>query len=157
MEIVLLTIGKTTTPYINTGIELYLKRLTHYIPFRIKSLPDLRNARKLTTEQQKEGEGKRLLAEISSGDMVVLLDERGDMPTSIKFSEWLEKTMATGRKRICFAVGGPYGFSDEVYARADHKISLSRLTFNHEMVRLFFVEQLYRAMTIMRSEPYHHE
>lgn len=157
MEIILLTIGKTTTSYINTGIEEYLKRLSHYLPFRIKSLPDLRNARKLTIDQQKEAEGKALLAEITDSDMVVLLDEKGDMPTSMKFASWMEKMMGTGRKRLFFIIGGPYGFSADVYKRADHLLSLSRLTFNHEMVRLFFVEQVYRAMTILRSEPYHHE
>lgn len=157
MEIVLLTIGKTSTAYIETGIEQYLKRLSHYVSFRIKSIPDLRNARKLTTDQQKEAEGKLLLSEFSSSDMVVLLDERGEEPTSVKFAGMIEKIMSTGRKRVIFVVGGPYGFSQEVYARCDRKLSLSRMTFSHEMVRLFFVEQLYRAMTILRGEQYHHE
>lgn len=157
MDIVLLTVGKTTTPYIQTGIEGYAKRLSHYLPFAIKTIPDVKNTRKLTSEQQKEAEGRLILAELQQSDMLVVLDERGESLTSIEFSGMLSKLMSSGRKRVVFAVGGPYGFSEEVYRRADRKLSLSKMTFSHEMVRLFFVEQLYRAMTIMRGEPYHHE
>ncbi|MBD5306681.1 MAG: 23S rRNA (pseudouridine(1915)-N(3))-methyltransferase RlmH [Bacteroides sp.] len=157
MEFVLMTVGKTTTPYIVKGIEEYEKRLKHYVPFSIKSLADVRNTRKLTQEQQKEAEGRTILSELQGGDMLVLLDERGEMPTSVEFAGMLEKWMGSGRKRVVFSVGGPYGFSKDVYARADRKLSLSRMTFSHEMVRLFFIEQIYRGMTILRGEPYHHE
>lgn len=157
MEILLLTVGKTTTGYIKTGLEEYLKRLKHYLPFQIKSIPDLRNAGKLTFEQQKTAEGKQLIAELQPSDIVVLLDERGETPTSREFAAILQKYQSSGKKRAVFIVGGPYGFSQEVYDRASRKISLSRMTFSHEMVRLFFVEQVYRAMTILRGEPYHHE
>ncbi len=157
MEIILLTVGKTSTPYIQTGIDEYLKRLTHYTPFQIRSIPDIRNTRRLSLDQQKEAEGKLILSELSPADMVILLDEHGEEPTSMKFAALLEKLMASGRKRVFFIIGGPYGFSKDVYERADRKLSLSKLTFSHEMVRLFFVEQVYRGMTILRGEPYHHE
>ncbi len=157
MEIILLTVGKTTTDYIKTGIEEYCKRLRRYASFSIKSLPDVKNARKLAEDQQKREEGKLLLAEFSQSDIMVLLDERGEMLTSRGFSDFLQKAMLSGRKRIIFVIGGPYGFSDEVYARADAKLSFSRMTFSHEMIRLFFTEQVYRAMTILKGEPYHHD
>lgn len=157
MEILLLAVGKTTTPYIETGIEEYLRRLKHYVPFRFKCLPDIRNGRRMTFEQQKEAEGKTILEELQASDLVILLDEHGAEPTSVEFARDLEKQLAAGRKRLVFIIGGAYGFSPAVYARADRKMSLSRLTFSHEMVRLFFVEQVYRAMTILRNEPYHHE
>lgn len=157
MEITLLTVGKTTTGYIQTGIDEYCKRLKRYIGFSIKSLPDIKNTKSMTEEQQKAAEGRLILAEISTSDRVVLLDERGDMPTSRGFAEYLQKGMSSGMKRMLFVVGGPYGFSQEVYARADGKISFSRMTFSHEMIRLFFTEQVYRAMTILKGEPYHHD
>lgn len=157
MDIQLLTVGKTSTPYIVTGIEEYCKRLKRYVPFEIVQLPDVRNTRKLTEEQQKQAEGESILAHMGQGDMVVLLDEKGAEFTSREFAGWIQKSMASGRKRLIFVVGGPYGFSPDVYARADKKISLSRMTFSHEMVRLFFTEQIYRAMTILRGEPYHHD
>lgn len=157
MEIVLLTVGKTTTPYIRTGIEEYEKRLKRYVPFRIISLPDVKASSKGGNEIQKKSEGERILAELGPSDLVTLLDERGTMPTSVGFSEILNKGMLTGRKRHVFVVGGPFGFSQAVYDRADSLLSLSRMTFSHEMVRLFFAEQLYRAMTILRGEHYHHE
>lgn len=157
MEIRLLTIGKTTVKYVAEGISEFEKRLSHYSPFSIKSLPDVRNTRKLSQSQQKEGEGRVMLAEIAPSDFLVLLDERGEEYTSMQFASVLEKRMASGCRRIVFAVGGPYGFSPEVYERANAKMSLSRLTFPHELVRLLFVEQLYRAFTILRNEPYHHE
>ena len=157
MEIILLTVGKTSTEYIKTGIEEYCKRLRRYVPFTIKSLPDVKNARKLTEDQQKTEEGKLLLSEFNGSDLVVLLDERGEMLTSRGFSDFLQRAMLSGRKRTLFVIGGPYGFSDEVYARADTKLSFSRMTFSHEMIRLFFTEQVYRAMTILKGEPYHHD
>ncbi len=157
MEIILLTVGKTTTNYIQTGIDEYCKRLKRYLPFSIKHLPDIKNARKLTESQQKEEEGKLILAELSSSDNVVLLDEKGEMLTSRGFSEFIQKGMLGGKKRMVFIVGGPYGFSQDVYARANAKLSFSRMTFSHEMIRLFFTEQVYRAMTILKGEPYHHD
>lgn len=157
MEIVLLTIGKTTTSYIQAGIDEYCKRLKRYITFSIKCLPDIKNAKKLSEAQQKEEEGKLIISELSASDQVVLLDERGDMPTSRGFSDFLQKGMLGGKKRMVFVVGGPYGFSPAVYSRADSLLSLSRMTFSHEMIRLFFTEQVYRAMTILKGEPYHHD
>lgn len=157
MEIILLTVGKTETVYLQTGIDEYCRRLKRYIPFAIKCLPDIKNARKLTESQQKEEEGKMILNELSSSDHAVLLDEKGESFTSRGFSEFIQKCMTGGKKRIVFVVGGPYGFSPNVYSRADAKISLSKMTFSHEMVRLFFTEQVYRAMTILRGEPYHHD
>lgn len=157
MEITLLTVGKTSTSYIQTGIDEYCKRLRRYVPFSMKSLPDIKNTRKLSEEQQKTAEGNLILSELTSADHVVLLDERGDLLTSREFSQFLQKGMASGRKRIVFVVGGPYGFSPEVYSRADSKISFSKMTFSHEMIRLFFTEQVYRAMTILKGEPYHHD
>lgn len=157
MEIVLLTVGKTTTSYIRTGIEEYEKRLRRYIPFRMVSVPDTRTGSKTTPELQKKSEGEKILSELEPSDMVTLLDERGELPTSVGFSQFLNKGMLTGKKRHVFVTGGPYGFSKAVYDRADSLLSLSRMTFSHEMVRLFFVEQVYRAMTILRGEHYHHE
>lgn len=157
METILIAVGKTTTPYIETGIGEYLKRLRHYLPFSVKYLRDAKNTRSLTMDQQKEAEGAIILAELLPSDMVVLLDEHGDQPTSVEFARGLERCMASGCRRLVFVIGGAYGFSDQVYARADRKLSLSRMTFSHEMVRLFFIEQVYRAMTILRNEPYHHE
>lgn len=157
MDITLITIGKTSIPYIAKGIEEYTGRLKRYTPYEIKTLPDLKNARKLTEAQQKEGEGKIILDSLSPSDFVILLDERGSQYKSIEFASLLQKKMSSGLKRLVFVIGGPYGFSQDVYNRADSLISLSKMTFNHEMVRLFFTEQVYRAMTILRGEPYHHE
>lgn len=157
MEITLITVGKTTTDYIQTGIDEYCRRLKRYVPFAIKSLPDVKNSRKMSEEQQKVAESAIILGEITTSDFVVLLDEKGEMLTSRQFSEFIRKGMVGGKKRMVFVVGGPYGFSAETYARADAKLSFSRMTFSHEMIRLFFVEQLYRANTILRNEPYHHD
>ncbi len=157
MDIVLITVGKTTTPYIQAGIDEYCKRLKRYVPFSIKSLPDIKNSRKLTESQQKEEEGKIILGELLVSDYVVLLDERGEMFTSRGFSDFLQKGMSGGKKRMVFIVGGPYGFSPQVYSRANFLLSFSQMTFSHEMIRLFFTEQIYRAMTILRGEPYHHD
>lgn len=152
-----MTVGKTTSKIIIAGIEEYTKRLRHYIPYSINMLSDVRNAGKLKADQQKEAEGEMILSKLSASDFVVLLDERGKEYTSMEFSAFIERQMVAGRKRVVFVVGGPYGFSQAVYDRADSKLSLSKMTFNHEMVRLFFTEQIYRAMTILRNEPYHHE
>lgn len=157
MKIQLLVIGKTGSDYINTGINQYLNRLKHYIPMELKILPDVKNTRKLTEEQQKAAEGEMFLASLQPGDTVVLLDERGKELTSREFATFIEKKMNTVARNLVFIVGGPYGFSPAVYERADEKLSLSRMTFSHEMVRLFFIEQVYRAMTILRGEPYHHD
>ena len=157
MDIELLTVGKTTIKFVTDAIAEYEKRLKRYIPYKITSLPDVKNAKSLTEEKQKQAEGELILSRLSQSDYVVLLDEHGKEFTSMEFAAYLQKQMLAGRKRTVFIVGGPYGFSEEVYARADGKISLSRMTFNHEMVRAFFTEQVYRAMTILRGEPYHHE
>jgi len=157
VKIVLAAIGKTTTPYLRHGIDLYLARLQHYIPVSISIIPDIKTSKALTEQSQKEREGEALLQLIAPGDKLILLDERGKKMSSRQFSESISRHMVSGYKRVVYAIGGPYGFSDAVYARADAKLSLSDMTFPHEMVRLFFAEQLYRAMTILRGEPYHHD
>ena len=157
MNIEILAIGKTKTRHVQEGLADYFSRLKRYVPVTLTELPDVKNAGRLPEQQQKEEEGKAFLQKITSSDYVIVLDERGRQLTSRKFSEKLQQVMASGRKRLLFLIGGPYGFSDDVYRRADEKLSLSEMTFNHEMVRLFFVEQIYRAMTIIRGEPYHHD
>lgn len=157
MEILLLTIGKTTQKYIIDGIDEYIKRLRRYVQFRIISLPDIRASRAMTEDMQKAKEGESIIGFISSSDLCILLDEKGSSLSSKQFAASLQKMMSSGKKRAVFVVGGPYGFSQEVYERADAMISLSKMTFTHEMARLFFTEQVYRAMTILRGEPYHHE
>lgn len=157
MDILLLTIGKTRTQFVADGIKEYTKRLSRYLSFDILELPDVRATKSMTERMQKIREGELILEKILPSDHVVLLDERGREYSSVEFSAYIEKLMASGRKRTVFVVGGPYGFSEEVYTRADAKLSLSRMTFNHEMIRMFFVEQIYRAMTILRGEPYHHD
>lgn len=157
MEILLITIGKTSTKYIREGIDIYISRLKHYIPFRTLELPDVKRTSSLTEIRQKEIEGEAFLSHIAPYDYVTLLDERGASPTSRQFADIIEKHQVSGRKRVVFLVGGPYGFSPKVYERADSQISLSKMTFSHEMVRLFFIEQVYRACTILRGEPYHHD
>lgn len=156
MEITLLAVGKTAIPYVVEGIDDYLKRLRHYIRLTLTIVPDIRNKGKLTADLQKQAEGEKILQLIQPQDYVVLLDERGFEATSEEFADILQRQMASGIKRLVFVVGGPYGFSPQVYERADKKMSMSRMTLNHEMVRLFFIEQVYRAMTILRGEPYHH-
>lgn len=157
MKIQLIVVGKTSASYINTGIDNYIGRLKHYVPFEIKTIADIRNTRRLSEEQQCRAEGDLILASFQPGDYVVLLDERGTEFSSREFARFIEKRISTLSRNLVFVVGGPYGFSDAVYDRADDRISLSRMTFSHEMVRLFFVEQVYRAMTILRGEPYHHD
>ena len=157
MEIELLTVGKTTIRFVIDGIEEYTRRLKHYIPYSIRTIPDIKNTSKMDQAKQKEEEGKKILEAVSNSDYVVLLDERGRQYSSMEFSAFIEKQMVAGRRKVIFVVGGPYGFSKAVYDRADSLLSLSKMTFNHEMVRLFFTEPVYRAMTITRGEPYHHE
>ena len=157
MEISLIVIGKTNARYLQEGIDEYIKRLKHYIPYSITVLPDIKNTKKLTEEQQKEAEGKLMLDALKPGDCLVLLDERGKEFTSVAFADYLQRKMNAGLRRLVFVIGGPYGFSQSVYDRADEKISLSKMTFSHEMIRLFFTEQIDRAMTIQRGEPYHHQ
>lgn len=157
MELQLIAIGRTSMKFVAEGIGEYENRLKRYVPFRMECLRDVKGVGQLPEARQKELEGEQILGKLLPSDMVILLDEHGKEHTSRGFAQWLEKQMATGRKRLVFIIGGPYGFSQAVYQRADAKISLSQMTFNHEMVRLFFVEQIYRAMTILRGEPYHHD
>lgn len=157
MNIKLITIGHTPKNYLQEGELLFEKRLRNYISFEKIEIPDLKNAKNLSRDQIKTEEGKLILQKISNSDFVVLLDERGKEMRSVDFAEWLQQIMNQGPKQIVFVVGGPYGFSDEVYARAIRKLSLSQMTFSHQMIRLFFMEQLYRAFSILKNEPYHHE
>ena len=156
MKILLLVIGKTDEDYLVTGINKYVGRLGHYASFEMKELPDIRNRKTLSENQQKKAESFQLLQQLQPSDIVVLLDEGGKKYTSVEFSEMIGKFSAAGIKRLVFIVGGPYGFAQDVYDRADTKLSLSPMTFSHQMVRLIFVEQLYRAFTILNGEPYHH-
>ncbi len=157
MEIELITIGKTSIGFVKSGISEYMDRLRHYIPFKLTELTDIKKGKNVTPESQKEMEGEMILSKVSLSDYVILLDEKGKEFTSMAFSSFIGKLMISGRKRVIFIVGGPYGFSKKIYDRADFLLSLSKMTFNHEMVRMFFIEQVYRAMTIQRGEPYHHE
>lgn len=157
MKVTLLVVGKTNDANFIKSIADYQKRLKFYIPFEIIELPELKNTRSLSEDQQKLSEGEAILNSLDASDLVVLLDDKGNEFTSMQFSAFMQRSMASGAKRLVFVVGGPYGFSKAVYDRANSKLSLSRMTFSHQMVRLIFVEQLYRAMTILRGEPYHHE
>lgn len=157
MKIVIIAVGKTAIQYIAAATDDFIRRASRYVPVEMSIIPDLRSTRGLTEEMQKQREGKSIIASLQPGDLVTLLDERGAELTSRQFAGEIERGMVSGLKRMVFVIGGPYGFSPEVYARADRKLSLSRMTFTHEMVRLFFAEQVYRAMTIMRGEPYHHD
>ena len=157
MKIALVVIGKTDARYFMEAIDEYKNRLVHYIPFEMQVIPDVKNAKHLSESLQKEKEGELILKSLQQGDYLVLLDEKGKDFTSMEFARYIEKKMQTVPRRLVFAVGGPYGFSEAVYKAASEKISLSRMTFSHQMVRLIFVEQIYRAMTILNNEPYHHE
>ena len=157
MKAALLVVGKNPGGYLTEGIKEYTKRLSFYLPFSIEYVNDVKNTKSLSFDQQKQSEGVALLNAIDKSDFVVLLDEHGKEYTSMEFSKYIEKKMASVPKRLLFVVGGPYGFSDDVYKRANDKLSLSKMTFSHEMIRLLFTEQLYRAMTIIHHEPYHHE
>ncbi|WP_318344319.1 23S rRNA (pseudouridine(1915)-N(3))-methyltransferase RlmH [Flagellimonas baculiformis] len=157
MQITLIAIGKTDRSELEQLIALYEKRLKHYIKFEFVVLPDIKNSKNLSETQQKEKEGELILAQLQPTDTLVLLDENGKQYTSLDFAQFLQKKMNSGLKNLVLAIGGPYGFSDAVYAKCNGKISLSKMTFSHQMVRLFLVEQLYRGFTILRNEPYHHQ
>lgn len=157
MKITLLTVGKTEDAFIKAGIEKYAKRLKHYTKLELTDLPELKNTKALTFGQQKVKEAEMILKKISATDHVILLDENGREWKSTEFAAYIGKKSISPVHNLVFVVGGPYGFDASVYERANEKISLSRMTFSHQMVRLFFVEQLYRAFTIIKGEPYHHE
>ena len=157
MKIELAVIGKTSIGYLKQGIDEYIKRLKHYVPFEIKYIDDIKNTKNISEDQQKRTEGAKILSLLDKSDFVVLLDEHGKEYTSMQYSSYIQKRMLSGVKKVVFVIGGPYGFSQEVYDRANDKISFSKMTFNHEMIRLIFTEQLYRAYTIINNEPYHHE
>ena len=157
MQIVLLAVGKTTDSHLIALISEYQSRLKHYINFSIEEIPENKKTKRASEEIQKEIEGKSIVQRLKPNDFVVLLDEKGREYTSIEFSKFIQKQMNISTKRLVFVIGGPFGFSEEIYNLANKKFSLSRLTFSHQMVRLFFVEQLYRAFTILRNEPYHHQ
>lgn len=157
MQIELIVVGKTDSKEVGALVEMYLKRINHYCRMAITTLPDIRNTKSLTTAQQSRSEGERILALVQESDFLVLLDERGTEHRSVEFAEWMGKRMSSGLKRLVFVIGGPYGFSEEVYRRANQQISLSRMTFSHQIVRAIFMEQIYRAFTILNNEPYHHE
>ena len=157
VKISLLVVGKTDADHVRKGIEEYEKRVRRYLPYEMRVIPDVKNAKNLSETQQKEREGEAILAQVEPSDFLVLLDERGVEFTSKEFARFVEQKMVGGVKRLVFVIGGPYGFGDAVYARADMKVSLSKMTFSHQLVRVLFVEQLYRSMTILKGEPYHHE
>ncbi|TAE35149.1 MAG: 23S rRNA (pseudouridine(1915)-N(3))-methyltransferase RlmH [Sphingobacteriales bacterium] len=156
MKITLLSISKTEEKYIKEGIDIYLNRLKHYIKFEVIELPELKNTKHLSQDLQKKKEAEILLKSILNTDYVVLLDERGTEFNSLLFADFLNKRMLASTQNLVFIIGGPYGFDTSIYERATAKISLSKLTFSHQMVRLFFVEQVYRGFTILKGEPYHH-
>lgn len=157
MKITFLVTGRTVGKPLTALIDDYAQRVGHYVPFSLEVIPELKNTKSLSEAQQKEREGELILKQLRPDDWVVLLDEGGMELRSVEFARYLERKQASGARRLVFVVGGPYGFSEAVYRAAREKLSLSRMTFSHQMVRLFFVEQLYRAMTILRGEPYHHE
>ena len=157
MNIRLLAIGKTDNTNLQSLIEDYSKRLSFYVKFDLEIIPDIKNVKNLSEAQQKEKEGELILAKISPTDQLILLDENGKTYSSVGFSDYLQKKMNAGIKTLVFVIGGPYGFSETVYQKAQGKVSLSEMTFSHQMVRLFVIEQLYRGFTILRNEPYHHQ
>ena len=157
MKIKLLAIGKTDAKNLQSLIETYQNRLKHYINFELEIIPDIKNVKNLSESQQKEKEGELILKKLTATDVLILLDEKGKEFRSIEFSTYLQKKMNSGIKQLIFVIGGPYGFPEAVYKKSQGKISLSKMTFSHQMIRLFMVEQLYRAFTILKNEPYHHE
>ena len=157
MKIKLLAIGKTDNKNLIQLIDEYQNRLKHYIKFELEIIPDIKNAKNLSETQQKEKEGSLILSKLQNTDQLILLDDKGKDFTSIQFSKYLQKKMNSGLKQLVLVIGGPYGFSEAVYKKAQGKISLSKMTFSHQMIRLFVVEQLYRGYTILKNEPYHHE
>ena len=156
MKTLLIQVGKTVNKHFQTGINDYVERISHYMPFDVVTIPELRNTKNLTEDQQKQAEGELILKQLQPSDTVVLLDEHGQQFRSIDFARWLQQKQNTAR-RLIFVIGGPYGFSPAVYSRANEQISLSLMTFSHQMIRLTFTEQIYRACTIIKGEPYHHE
>ena len=156
MKTTLVLIGKTVNKHFMANINDYCERISHYMPFDINVIPEIKNTKNLTEQQQKEREGEMILKSVNTSDTVVILDEHGDDFRSVEFASWLQKKQSTAR-RLVFVVGGPYGFSQAVYKRANEKISLSKMTYSHQMVRVIFTEQIYRACTIIKGEPYHHE
>jgi 23S rRNA (pseudouridine1915-N3)-methyltransferase len=156
MNIRLLAIGKTDNKSLQSLIDEYTKRLSFYIKFELEVIPDIKNVKNLSETQQKEKEGELILSKISATDQLILMDENGSTFSSVAFSDYLQKKMNGGIKTLVFVIGGPYGFSEEVYKKAQGKVSLSEMTFSHQMVRLFVIEQLYRGFTILKNEPYHH-
>ncbi|TMM53653.1 23S rRNA (pseudouridine(1915)-N(3))-methyltransferase RlmH [Maribacter algarum] len=156
MTIRLLAIGKTDNKELQQLIAAYQNRLKHYIKFELEIIPDIKNAKNMSEAQQKEKEGEQILKKLNATDVLVLLDEKGMQYSSVDFSNYLQKKMNSGIKQLVFVIGGPYGFSDSIYQKSQGKISLSKMTFSHQMVRLFVVEQIYRAFTILKNEPYHH-
>lgn len=157
MKTVLLVVGKTTDKHIISLIDEYVGRINHYMPFSIEVIPELKGVKNMSTDQQKEREAELLQRALQPGDHIVLLDEHGRERRSMEFAQWMEKRMAAGPRRLVFVVGGPYGFSPQIHKMAAEEISLSQMTFSHQMIRLLFTEQIYRAMTILNNEPYHHE
>ena len=157
MEICVLSIGKISSQWIQQGLEVFENRIGKYNKYTTIVLPDIKNAKSLTKDIIKEEEGKQILTQLSPSDFVVIMDEKGKEFTSREFSEWIQKQMSSGKKRLLFIIGGPYGFSKSIYERADFKIALSKMTFTHEMAKLLLSEQIYRSMTILKGEPYHHD
>lgn len=157
VKIVVLAIGKTDESWIQEGIDKYSKRLKHYLPFEFQTIPDLKNRKTLSKSQQKDKEGELILKQIQNTDHLVLLDENGKEFTSKNFANFLQKKMNSGVRRLVFVIGGPYGFSEALYTKANVKVSLSTMTFSHQMIRPFFAEQVYRAFSILNNEPYHHD
>ena len=156
MKTLLLQVGKTVNKHFTAGINDYVERINHYMPFEVVTIPELKNTKNLSEDQQKQAEGELILKQLQPSDTVVLLDEHGRELRSIEFARWLEQKRNTAR-RLVFIIGGPYGFSQTVYERANEQLSLSKMTFSHQMIRLIFTEQVYRACTIIKGEPYHHE
>ena len=157
MNIELIVVGKTDQKEVEALVEMYAKRINRYCKFSITTLADVRNTKNMAPSRQKQLEGEAILRLLGEGDCLTLMDERGAQYTSMEYAQWLQKRMLSGVKRLVLVIGGPYGFSEEVYKRADQKISLSKMTFSHQIVRAIFTEQLYRAFTILHNEPYHHE
>jgi 23S rRNA (pseudouridine1915-N3)-methyltransferase len=157
MKLKIIFVGKTEADYLNQACDIFEKRLTNYLPIEIIVIPALKNTKSLTVEQQKEKEGKLILNKIDNSDFVVLLDEKGKEYRSVEWANYLQNKMNNGIKSLCLIVGGPYGFSKDVYSKSQQKVALSKMTFSHQMIRLLLLEQCYRAMSILRNEPYHHE
>ena len=157
MDLKLVTVGKTDVKWVKEGLDLYVSRLRHYVPFTLVEIPQLKNVSAFSQEQIKEKEGELILKQVAPGETVILLDERGRQYRSVEWADWIQRQLSLGGKGLVFVVGGAYGFSQKVYDRANGLVSLSKMTFSHQMVRTVFAEQLYRAFTIIRGEPYHHE